>query len=220
MTMIRRMSIEAIIFSLIVLAIVFIAGCDTGNGEPSEPPEVEPVDPGELPVEEEPQPDRPEEESPLLGTDHYWPLLNLGDLVLSSGEYISGPDMLESDPGFMAELSESQGYEGRLVWRVEESNPLTLEWIILAFDVEYYEQGELAELLNFEFEITGFGPLPPRPSLQEIELDLVEQRGPLTVSLRRLILGQEQESVYLVQPFDYLGLELEMKVEDSEEREQ
>jgi hypothetical protein len=199
-----------LLFSFIALAILLAPGCSS--------PEVDPA--GETIAEEEVpeliEPETPADEgpveSPLSSLDYYWPWLSHGHLDLSSGEVISGPDLFESDPGFITEFTGDYSFEGQLIWLVEETDLFELEWVLLSFDVEYYEQNEREFELSFEFLIDGLQPVPGDEGVREFDLNIVEQQRGFEVVINRIIFGKEQKGSFSSELIDYIALDMEMRV--------
>ena len=135
-----------------------------------------------------------------------------GHLDLSTGEVIPGPDLFESEPGFMAEFTEDYSYEGRLVWLVDESDVFALEWVMLSFNVDYFEDSERAAGIVFDFEIENIQPVPGDDGLQEFTVKLVQQEQGFEVAINKIILGKEQESSFSTGLINYVALEIEMRV--------
>lgn len=165
--------------------------------------ENEPVNGIDLP-DDTPSPDR-----------YYWPWLSHGQLLLSSGEVAVGPDLFESDPGFIIEITEDHGFTGRLVWLLDESDPFLLEWIMLNFFVEYYEDNNRDADMEFQFTIDQFQLDPEGPPLQEFTLDLTDAQHGFQVRLSRVLFGREQESALTGAILNYVALDLEMSVADN-----
>ncbi len=188
------LALSFIILSLLVLLFV-MPGCNS-----------EPVINNDL-VEEEPVVEPPETPS-----TYYWPWMSHGHLDLSTGEVIPGPDLFESELGFIAEFTEDHSYEGQLVWLVEESDVFALEWVNLSFNVDYFEDNERVADLAFEFEITNLQPEPNDDGIQEFSVELVEQQQGFEVVVNKILLGKEQEGTYSIGPIDYVALEVEMRV--------
>jgi hypothetical protein len=146
---------------------------------------------------------------------YYWPWLSHGQLLLSSGEIVVGPDLFESDLGFIAEITEDHGFEGRLVWMLDESDPLLLEWIMLNFFVEYYEDNNRLADMEFQFTIDQFQLNPEDPQLQEFTLDLTDEQYGLEVRLSRVLFGRAHESAVTGALLNFVALDLEMRVADN-----
>ncbi len=161
-------------------------------------------------TEEEPFDERPEDPE-----DYYWPWLSHGHLALSSGEIIPGPDLFESDLGFIGEFAEGDRYEGLLVWVVEESDVFELEWVVLSFDVEYFEGSQWAFDFNFEFQIDGIEPVPADEGRQEFLLDVAEKENGFGIVIRRIVLAKGQEGMIAPDPVDYVALEIEMYIDEN-----
>jgi hypothetical protein len=146
---------------------------------------------------------------------YYWPWLSHGQLLLSSGELVAGPDLFESDLGFITEITEAHGFKGRLVWMLDESDPLLLEWIMLNFFVEYYEDNNRLADMEFQFTIDQFQLNPEEPQLQEFTLNLTEEQYGFEVRLSRVLFGREQESAVTGAVLNFVALDLELRVADN-----
>jgi hypothetical protein len=146
------------------------------------------------------------------GSNYYWPWISHGHLDLSSGETVSGPDLFESDPGFIAEFNEDISFDGLLVWKVEKTDVFMLEWVRLSFHVEYYEQNERLLDLYYEFLIDELLPEPIDNGIREYAVNLVDRQEDFEVVIKKVILGKEQHSSFSVDPINYVAIELEMKV--------
>ncbi len=153
-------------------------------------------------------------EEQFPASTYFWPWLSHGQLVLSSGEVIIGPDLFESDLGFIAEFTRDHSYSGELYWLVEESDVFDLEWATLTFDVEYYEQGEWEYDIDFVFDIDDLQLRASAEGVQEYALDLVEEQDGFKVTISRVRFGKNQESSFGEEPIDYVALDIEMKVAD------
>lgn len=151
-------------------------------------------------------------ETPLTVSTYYWPWISHGHLDLSSGEIIPGPDLFESDLGFISEFTEDYSFKGQLVWLVEESDVFALEWVTLSFNVEYYDLNERIFDLYYEFTIEDLQPVPGDEGLQEFELNLVDHQEDFEVAITKIVLGKERESNFIAEPICYVALEIEMRV--------
>jgi hypothetical protein len=188
------------------LILFFPFGCSPVDQAPPEPVNEEP-DPVDEPEIEEAEP-----ELPVTVTTYYWPWISHGQLELSSGEIIIGPDLFESDLGFIGEFTAETLYDGRLIWRVESTDLFTVEWLLLIFDVEFFDQSEVEETYTFNFLIEDLQPEPGEEGLQEFEVDLSERQQDFVVTIKRVVLGKEVESAYASDPVNYIALDLEMSV--------
>ncbi len=198
----------------VVITIIFflfhgaltLAGCtpDQGSEDGVHVDELEEIDQHEseqLPLEDF-----------VIVTDYYWPWANHGQVELSSGEVILAPDIFESDYGFIGEFTESDAYEGRLIWRVQESDVFSLEWISLEFDVDYYNQSEWESSSHFKFLIEGLSPEPADAGLQEFPINMREQQDDFEVVIKTLCLGKEEEGSFSTEPINYVAFDIEMRV--------
>ncbi len=148
---------------------------------------------------------------PSYSSSYYWPWIHHGTIVLSSGEAIFGPDILESDQGFISEYPSGSSYRGKLVWIVDETNIRNIEWLTLAFDADYFEANEWEYSLSFDYRIeVPF--IDDDGDIFEFDLNLVEQKENLKIVISKLILAEEQEGAFITKPIDYLALEIEMIV--------
>ncbi len=205
---------------LLALLIAFAgAGCDPGpivteyilEDEPNGLPE----DDSALPVPDEPEPDEaedPADEPAGTPSTYYWPWLSYGHLDLSTGEIIAGPDLLRSEPGFTTEFTDQYSYEGMLIWLVEESDVFELEWVALSFNVDYYEDSELAFDFSFELRVDDLQPDPGDEGIQVFSADIVQQEHGFEVAIAELYLGKAQAGTLSAEPVDYVALELKINV--------
>ena len=198
-----------IVLSLVAL-LFMIFGCSPDPVVPDEPPDV---------VVEEPDGDEVDNDAdeeivrpPHAAATYYWPWLSHSLLELSSGEIVAGPDLFESDLGFIAEFTEDYSYNGRLYWLVQDTDVFALEWVILSFSVEYFEDFEWQLELNYEFLIEGLQPEPADEGLQIFTVDLVEQQEGFEVTVENIILGKEQEGSFATDPINYVALDIKMQV--------
>lgn len=203
----RVIAVFVFLFALLFL----IYGCDVEPEVIADPVDEEPFDLEEVenddPIDEVPSKERPE--TPVT---YYWPWLSHGLLSLSSGEVITGPDLFESELGFIVEFTERYSYDGLLVWLVEESDVFALEWVTLTFDVEYFEDSDWAHAINYEFMIEDFKPEPAEEGIQEFAVELVEEEFGFEVAIKRIVLGKGQEGSLSSTPINYVALEIEMNV--------
>ncbi len=228
----RQVLVSFLIIFLFAMLLITAAGCDPETDvigdiveeelNDHDPNDVEEADP------EEPDLLEPEETTDeVTGTPptYYWPWLSHAILDLSSGEVIPGPDIIMSDPGFMAEFTEDYSYEGQLYWVVEGSNVFTLEWLHLSFSVDYFDDSDIARELNFEFRIEDIEPTEDaedaesveEAGLQEHAVDYSESIDGFAVEINRIILGRGQESSISAESVDFVALEIAMYVEANNE---
>jgi hypothetical protein len=151
-------------------------------------------------------------EAPLQVTTYYWPWISHGQVELSSGEIIIGPDLFESELGFIGEFSPGDSYDGRLVWRVENTDVFALEWISLVFDVEYFEQSEWESTSVFEFMIDSLQPEPGDDGTREIPVNLSDLHESFEVTIRNIELGKKSEGSFSTDPFSYIAFNITMRV--------
>ncbi len=174
-----------------------------------------PEDGNDLPDPGEPDPVEPEDpvKEPAGTPDtYYWPWLSHGHLDLSTGEVIAGPDLFESDLGFISEFTEGDSYEGRLVWITRESDLFALQWVTLSFNVDYFEESDWVANLAFVLEITDLQPEPGDKGIQEFALDINDQQHDFEVAVTGISLGKSQEGSIGTEPIDYIALEVKMRV--------
>jgi len=213
-----------LVLVLTVLLALLSIGCSPDPENDSDPDPVDDpdlVDPElEDQVEEDPEldePDYPEEvevDEPLITSNYYWSWIYHGQLLLSTTEIIDGPHLFESDTGFIIEYTKAHGFNGELVWLVNESDVFELEWITLNFDVDYYDNNELEFELYFSIEIEDLRPEPGDQGIQSFEPGIVEEQDGFEVVIDKVILGKEQESSFTTDPIDYVALKIEMNVVD------
>ncbi len=214
-----KLRLLVLVFLSVSLIAFAGAGCD------SEPDVIEDAvedqlneffeDDNDLPDPGEPEPiepSEPAEEPAVTPSTYYWPWLSHGHLDLSSGEIIAGPDLFESDLGFIAEFTEEHSYDGLVVWLVEDSDVFALEWVTLSFDVEYFKDSDWAYDINFEFRIEGLQPEPGEEGVREFTVSLAEEQQGFEVAINRVLLGKEQEGSLSATPIDFVALEIEMNV--------
>lgn len=193
----------AIIFMAIV-PILFFSGCeDSSNGEPVE------LDPG---VNGNGMPDEITSEDPLAATTYYLPWISNAEIVLSGGEVIIGLDVFESDPGYAFQFSPDYSYQGRLVWLVDHTAVFDLEWVTLAFDVDYYVENEWQTNLLFDIALENLEPHPGEDNIWRKRLDLAETKQDFAFSVKEIIVAKDQESRFATEPIDYVALEVEITV--------
>lgn len=197
-----------ILFTAFAMIFIFaLNGCGPAQVFPEEPDTDE--------IQEEP--DQPKEaepvyEEPPAVTTHYWPWISYGHLDLSSGEVILGPDPFESDLGYIAEYTEAYSFDGLLLWLVDTSDVFELEWVTLSFHVDYYDQDERLFELYFEFDIEDLQPEPGDDGLQEFAVNLVDEQKGFEVTVKKVLLGKEQQSSLSDKLISYVGLQVEMRV--------
>ncbi len=195
-------------FAVIVFLVLLLlpAAC-APEDEPAEIPATEEsVETGDS-VEEE----LPAEESIQVAT-YYWPWISHGQVELSSGEIIIGPDLFESELGFIGEFTPGDSYEGRLLWRVEETDVFTLEWITLIFDVEYFKQSEWESVNSFEFMIENLQSEPGDDGIRELPVNVSELHDNFEVTIRNIELGKESEGSFSTDPISYIAFDITMRV--------
>lgn len=191
----------------VFLFLLLLPAACAPEDKPAEVPAIEdPVETVE-PVEEQ----LPVEESIQVAT-YYWPWISHGQVALSSGEIIIGPDLFESELGFIGEFSPGDSYEGRLVWRVEDTDVFTLEWISLIFDVDYFEQNEWESVNSFEFMIDNLQPEPGDDGIRELPVNVTEMHDSFEVTIRNIVLGKESEGSFSTDPISYIAFDITMHV--------
>ena len=196
---------------LIILLIVVIFLLSSGCGSRVSPP-VETTDP----VIVDPAAEETPSTRPVKISTYYWPWISHGMLDLSSGEVIPGPDLFESDLGFITEFTaDKQPFIGRLVWLVKDTDVFTLDWIRLSFNVDYYDQHEWEYDISYLFEIDGLLPEPADDGLQEFAVDLVDRQDGFEVVINKVLLGKEQKGNFSDDPINFIALDLEMRVIDN-----
>ncbi|GEM_PF-1418135 len=225
----RQVPVSFLIIFLLTMLLIAAAGCDPATDvigdiveeelNDLDPDDVEEVDPEEPDLLE---PEEPADEVTGTPPTYYWPWLSHAILDLSSGEVIPGPDIIMSDPGFMAEFTEDYSYQGRLFWIVEDSNVFSLEWVHLSFSVEYFDDSAFVRELNFEFRIEDIEPTEDaepaeETGLQEHEVEYLKIVDGFAVEINSVILGREQESSISAEPVDFVALEIKMYVEADHE---
>jgi len=152
------------------------------------------------------------DEEPITLSTYFWPWIHHGTIVLSSGEIILGPDILESDQGFIGEYPFGKSYRGQLIWVVQETDIRSIEWIELNFDVDFYESNEWSYTTNYSFRVEV-------PILDDDEADnfsfnlnLDEEKNSFRVSLYELIMAEGQEGSFINKPIDYVGFVMEINI--------
>ncbi len=199
---------------LIAIAIVFIFLLCSGCGSRVSP-SAETVTPVE-PAIEDPATEETTSAIPVAISTYYWPWISHGMLDLSSGEVISGPDLFESDLGFIDEFTaDKQPFKGRLLWLVKDTDVFTLDWIRLSFNVDYYDQHEWEFEIHYLFEIDGLLPELADDGLQEFAVDLVDRQEGFEVVISKVLLGKEQKGNFSNDPINFIALDLEMRVIDT-----
>lgn len=203
-----------LLICLVFLFLFFSAGCSPEPVITDPPLDIEEEnDHIEEENNDETEEVEPPKEKPVDVSAYYWPYLNLGNLFLSSGEFVPSPDIFESDPGFIAEFTPGYSYKGRLVWLVEDTDVFVLEWVTLLFDVEFFEHNEWVYELNFDFLIEDFDLIAldtVEEGFQQFELDLSERQENFEVTIHRIMFGKGQESSFFSDPINYVALEIEM----------
>jgi hypothetical protein len=200
----RRLLFIALLAATILL---LISGCGSRVSPPVENVE---------PILEDPAIEETSSAIPEPISTYYWPWISHGMLDLSSGEVISGPDLFESDLGFIDEFTADKGpFAGRLVWLVQDTDVFTLEWIRLSFNVDYYDQHEWEFDIHYQFEIDGLLPEPADDGLQEFAVNLVERHEGFEVVVKKVLLGKEQKGNFSNDPINFVALDIEMRVIDS-----
>ena len=197
-------------FILVTILVLAVNGC---SPEQLLPEELVVEENDDVPVQVEDA--DPVLEEPLNRLPYYWPWISYGHLDLSSGEIILGPDLFESDLGFIAEFTEDYSFDGLVVWPVQESDVFELEWVKLSFNVEYYDHDELLFDLYYEFVMEDLQPEPGNEGYQEFPVSLVEQQQGFEVLVKKVLLGKEQQSAYSDNLINYVALEIEMRVVDN-----
>lgn len=194
-------------FAVIVFLVLLLPAACAPEDEPAEVEEVEELLETVEAVEEE----LAAEESVQVAT-YYWPWISHGQVALSSGEIIIGPDLFESELGFIGEFTPGDGYEGRLVWRVEDTDVFTLEWISLTFDVDYFKQSEWNSVNSFEFMIDNLQPESGDDGVRELPVNVSELHDNFEVSIRNIVLGKESEGSFSTDPISYIAFDITMRV--------
>ena len=143
--------------------------------------------------------------------DYYWPWIDHARIELSSGEVIEGPDIFESDYGFIKEYAINDSYVGQLVFRVEESDVFSLKWINLQLDVDYFQAGQWVLSRSLTFSADDFIAEAADDGLQEYSLNLGEQAEGFAVNIKKLQLGKETGGSFSTEPLNYVAFEIEMK---------
>jgi hypothetical protein len=196
-----------LLFVIAFLVLLLLPAACVSEEDPAEVPIIdEPVETVEPAVEE-----MPTEES-MQAANYYWPWISHGQVELSSGEIIIGPDLFESELGFIGEFTPGDSYEGLLVWRVEDTDVFMLEWISLVFDVEYFEQSEWKSSSIFEFKIDSLQPEPGDDGIQEIEVNITDLYDSFEVTIRSIELGKESEGNFSTDPISYIAFDISMRV--------
>ena len=211
----RNCSVILLSGLLMAVLLIFIGGC-TPDPEPIDDPEDDFVEEIEI---EEPDiiEDEPEKEEPEPVINYFWPLISHSQLVLSSTEIIDGPNLLESDTGFVGEFTRDSEYAGRIIWLVDKTEVFEIEWILLTFDVEYYARHELQFTLNYMFEIEDLKPEPDHESLQVFDVSQVEEQEGFRIKIDQVILGKGQEGNFTADPIDFVALDFNITVVDKPE---
>lgn len=212
----RYCSILLLLSFFLITAVLSLSGGCTPDPVITDDQEDEPLE--EIEIEE---PDFTDDdqvvEAPKPATNYFWPLLNHAQLVLSSTEIIDGPNLLESDTGFVGEFTRDSEYNGRMIWLVDKTEVFEVEWLLLSFDVEYYAQHELQFILNFGLEIEDLQPEPFQEGLQVYDVVQVEEQKGFRIVINRVVLGKDQESSLTDDPIDFVALDLSITVVDKPE---
>ena len=207
----KKWSLYLCYFVLPLIALLLItSGCRPDPVVPDDPPEAVVEGPDEN--GEDANGDEEVVEPPHSAATYYWPWLSHGLLELSSGEIVAGPDLFESELGFISEFTQDYSYEGRLYWLVQDTDVFALEWANLSFSVEYYEDFEWQHELTYEFQVEELQPEPADDGTQEFTLNLVEQHEGFEVTLVKIIMGKEQEGSFTTDPINYVALDIKMQV--------
>jgi len=198
---------------IVILAFMLVAsaaGCAPGvEPDPVDEPEVENE------IEEPDLRDKEDDvEKPEPAANYFWPWISHGEIVLSSTEVIDGPHLFESDTGFVGEFTRDTEYSGRIVWLVEKTDVFEIEWLTLAFDVDYYALHEWQMELHFMFEIEDLELEPDDEGVQSFEAGLVDEQEGFRVEIKRVNLGKEQEGSFTTDPINYVALDVEITVID------
>ncbi|MDW7739131.1 MAG: hypothetical protein SCJ97_03605 [Bacillota bacterium] len=203
------------VFLLTTIFMILLIGClveptqvsPPAEEEIDEEPEVEEVE-----IDENDEVGEPDQPPATIISDYYWPWISHAQLSLSSGEVILGPDLFVSDIGFIAEFTEEYAYTGRLIWFVEESDVFDLDWVNLAFDVEYYEQNEWLSDIYFEFNIEDLMLESGEEGIREVIVNQSDEQQGFKVIINTIIFGKQQESAVTGGLSDYIALDVEMIV--------
>ncbi|MBW6463034.1 MAG: hypothetical protein ACNA7Z_07105 [Dethiobacteria bacterium] len=208
--MLRMIDSRIFLFGVVVIvSIGLIAGCGLFHEPVSEPVVEEVADPD--PVTEE----EGSAEEPAMIVTYYWPWVSHGQVELSSGEIIIGPDLFESDHGFIGEFTVGSSYDGRLLWRVDSTDLFLLEWVSLTFDVDYYNQAEWESSSTFYFRIDDLQPEPGDEGLQHFTVNISERHEDFEVKIKQVLLGKEEEGSIAAEPLNYIAFDIEMTVIDN-----
>lgn len=197
--------------ALPLIVLLFITfGCSPEPVVPDESPDVVVEEPEEN--DEDTNGEEEVAEPPHSAATYYWPWLSHGLLELSSGEIVAGPDLFESELGFISEFTGDYSYVGRLYWLVQDTDVFELQWANLSFNVEYFEEFEWQYELSYEFQIEELQPETADDGTQEFILNLVEQQEGFEVTVEKVILGKEQEGSFTTDPINYVALDIKMQV--------
>jgi len=228
----RQVLVSFLIIFLLTMLLITAAGCDPETDVIGDivDEELNDLDPDDVEEADPEEPDLLEPEEPtdeITGTPptYYWPWLSHAILDLSSGEVIPGPDIIMSDPGFMAEFTEDYSYEGQLFWVVEDSNVFALGWVHLSFSVDFFDDSDVARELNFEFRIEDIEPTEDaedaepveEAGLQEHQVDYLKIVDGFAVEINSVTFGRGQESSISAEAVDFVALEIIMYVEANNE---
>ncbi|MEW5785706.1 MAG: hypothetical protein AB1767_11655 [Bacillota bacterium] len=184
---------------LILSLIVTLLPAATGCGAPEEAAD---------------EPDTPPDSVSSETEDYFYPWISHGTLTLSTGEVIEGPDLFESDMGYIGDFTKDYSFNGKMIWLVEESNALDVEWAELTFNVSDYHYPTTDEKFNIDFTIMMedfFNNNPAAgPNAQSFELDIVENRQGFEIKITRITFAREQEG-HDGELIDYVELQVELR---------
>lgn len=200
------------LFGVVIIAcIVLSTGCGLVHEPVTEPVPDETADPDPVIEEEAPV------EEPAAIVTYYWPWVSHGQVELSNGEIIVGPDLFESDLGFIGEFTPGSSYDGRLLWRVDGTDLFLLEWVSLTFDVDYFNQSEWESSSTFHFRIDDLQPEPGDEGLQHFTVNILERHEDFEVKIKQVLIGKEEEGSFAAEPLNYIAFDIEMAVVDNSE---
>ena len=213
----KRALVTLLALLLITVVQLSLTGCSEEQEEliPGPDPDQEDLTLPDLEDDELIQPDDGEDrdvepDRVQLAPDYFWLWLQHGILSLSSGEEIFGPDLFESDLGFIKEFTPGDSFRGELFWIADYSDVFALQSLTLLFDVDYFENYEYQHTVTFEFDIDRLTPEPGDDGLQVLPLQLTDEEPGLRVNLWSLTLGKEQESSFTTDPISYIAVEIEV----------
>lgn len=198
---------------ILILLMLTSCGCDSGEapGLDDPVPDTPSLEDPQLPDQESAD-EFPFAEEPVAITTYYWPWISHGQLELSSGEIVVGPDLFESELGFIGEFTPERDFTGRLLWKVENTDVFSVQWISLTFDVDYFEDSEWISTTTFNFLIEDLTPETGDDGLQIFPTGLTDQDQNFVVTINRVLLGKEEEGSFTTEPLNYIALDLEMSV--------